>query len=310
MSQANKRMLQKSAITSAALTTGGKLPPQQANRFIDYMMDDSVLLKEITTIRMTSDTYRLDDIGVSKRIIRKGVEATAPTETAGVSTGRRQLQVTEVILPFDIGFQFIEDNIEKQGGEDHVARLFAQQFGNDIEDLGINGDVDATTDPDADFLTIDNGWIKIAKTDAKTNKYDTAGSTDYKGVVFPAILKAMPDKWKRNRAGLAFLVSPGVEEEYRLSLATRETALGDQQLTEAATQRFAGIRVLPVPAWPDDVIVLTPVKNLAYGIHEREIRVGKQVQERKRLVEYTTTARVDFEWIQPEAVVIGYDMQP
>lgn len=307
MTTANRRMMAKSAITTADLVAGGKLDAQRAKSFIDYSIDNTTIMKQCTVIRMTSDTYTLDEMGVNQRTIRKGVEVTAPTFTAGITTGKRQLQVTEIILPYDIGFQFLEDNLEKQGAEDHIARLFAAQFGNDVEDLGINGDTAAGAGPDQDFLTIDNGWMKIAKTETAFNKYDTNASTDYKGVVFQGMLRAMPDRWKRNKSMLKFLVSPTVEEDYRLSLADRQTALGDRQLTDAAATTYAGIEIIAVPSMADTDLLLTPIKNLAYGIHEREIRVGKQVQERKRLVEYTTTARVDFQWIKPEAAVVAWN---
>lgn len=310
MSVQNRRLIAKGAngIDTTDLANGGKLDSQRANKFIDYMVDSSVLLKNIEVIRMTSDTYQLDTIGVAGRIVRKATENVAPTEIAGVSTGKRTMQVTEVILPFDIGYRFLEDNIEKGGAEDHVARLFAQQFANDVEDLGINGDT-ADVSADADFLTIDNGWVKIAKTEAAFNKYDTAASTDYKGAVFPGMLRAMPEKWKRRR-DLVFLVSPQVEEDYRLSLANRETVLGDQQLTEGTVQKFAGYNVIAVPFLPTGTHLLTPWKNLAFGIHEREILVEKQRQTRKRVIEYTTTARIDYNWVNPEAAVVGYDVTP
>lgn len=304
MTTQNRRLLAKS-ISTADLNTGGHLNPEQSNKFIDYMVDNSVVLKHCTVIRMKSDTYNLDNIGVQSRIIRAGIENEAPTNVAGVSTGRRQLRVTEVILPFDIGFQFLEDNIEKQGAEDHIAQLFAAQFANDVEDLGCNGDTAAVAGPDQDFLKISDGWIKIARGEAGFHKYQLAASKDYKGVVFPGMLKAMPNKWKRNVGQLAFLVSPTVEEEYRLSLSSRSTALGDEQLVSANNQKFAGVQVVPVPFLAEGDMILTNWKNLAYGIHEREIRVGKQVQERKRLVEYTTTARVDYQWVTPDAAVVS-----
>jgi hypothetical protein len=120
------------------------------------------------------------------------------------------------------------------------------------------------------------------------------------------MLKAMPEKWKRRR-DLVFLVSPQVEEDYRLGLATRGTELGDRQLTDGTTVKYAGYEVVPVPYLAAGQHLLTPWKNLAFGIHEREILVEKQRQSRKRVIEYTTTARIDYEWINPAAAVVGHD---
>lgn len=299
----NQRIL-KAAITSAntlrVANAGGLLGPEQADKFIDYLVDSSVLLKRATVYRLTGDSRQLDTIGVNGRVIRKGTEGTDPGFTVGVGTGRRELTTEEVILPFDITFNFLDDNIEKEGAEDHVARLMAQQFANDTEDLGVNGD---SASGDA-FIQIKNGWVKILNGDAAVHKYDHNGSTDYKGVVLRGMLAQLSEKWKRNTAGLAYLVAPSVEEEYRLSLADRATALGDRQLTGGDPTTYAGIPILPVPFLAADTHLLTNPKNLAYGI-KRAIRVGRQVQERKRLIEYTITARVGFEWLNPDAAVIS-----
>lgn len=306
----NQRILKAAATVSSQDTlripgAGGLLGVEQADKFIDYMIDSSVLLKQATTLRISGDSRQLDTIEVASRLLRKGVEKQAPTETFGVGTGRREVFTTEVILPFDITFQFLEDNIEKDNAEDHVARLMAGTFSNDLEDLGINGNT-ADAGVDAAFLTIANGWLKILGADPAVNKYDTNNSTDYAGTVFKGMLKALPDRWKRNPRGLVYLTAPSVEEEYRLSLASRQTALGDRQLIDGSAVTYAGIPVKSVPFLLPGQHLLTKTENLVFAI-KRAIRIGRQVQERSRLIEYTMTARVGYEIINPELAVYGND---
>ena len=305
----NRVLIAKAAITSADLATGGKLNPEQANKFIDYMVDQSAFLKDIRTERMAGPTKDLDFIGVANRIIRKGVEATEPTETAGIQTSKKQLNSTEVILPADISLTFLEDNIEKEGAEDHIARMLALQFGNDLTDLAWNGNTATpTTDPFYPFLSIDDGFIKLAKASANTHKYDTNGSTDYKGVVFPGMLNMLPNKWKANKAELRFYVSPTVAEAYIEQLTTRQTAWADELLQTGKLPQYKGITIFPVDYIPDDVIILTLRKNLATGI-QREFTSDRERKPRKRVIEYTMTGRVDAaQIVVDDALVIGYNI--
>ena len=303
----NRTLISKSAITSADLATGGKLNPEQANKFIDYMVDQSAFLKDIRTERMNAPTKDLDFIGVASRIIRKGVEATEPTETAGIQTGKKQLNTVEVILPADISLNFLEDNIEGANVEDHIARLLAQQFANDLTDLAWNGDT-ADNGPFKDFLSIDDGFIKLAKSSAGTHKFDLNGSTDYKGVIFPGMLNALPNKWKANKAELRFYVSPTVAEAYIEQLTTRQTAWADQLIQTGALPQYKGVTIFPVDFIPDDVIVLTPRKNLATGI-QRDFTSERERKPRRRVIEYTMTSRVDAaQIIVDDALVIGYNI--
>lgn len=303
----NRMLLAKDAITTDVLTTGGKLNPEQADKFIDYMMDQSAFLKDIRTERMNGPTKDLDFIGVASRIVRKGIEATEPTETAGIQTSKKQLNSVEVILPADISLTFLEDNIEKEGAEDHIARMLAMQFANDLTDLAWNGDTEDTSEY-ANFLTIDDGFIKQAKASATTHKFDTDGSTDYKGDVFPGMLEMLPNKWKANKAELRFYVSPTVAEAYIEQLTVRQTAWADELLQTGKLPLYKGITIFPVDFIPDDVLVLTLRRNLAVGI-QRQFTNERERKPRKRVIEYTMTARVDAaKIVVDDALVIGYNI--
>lgn len=305
----NRQLVAKAAVTTQSLVTGGRLNPQQADRFIDYMVDQSAFLKEIRLERMTGPTKDLDFIGVESRIIRKGTEATEPSETAGIQTSKKQLNTVETILAADISQSFIEDNIERADVEDHIARLLAQQFANDLTDLAWNGDTATLeTDPFYAFLSIDDGIIKLAKASAATHKFDTNGSQDYKGVVFPGMLAQLPNKWKANKAELRFFCSPSVAEAYIEQLTARQTAWADQLLQTGALPQYKGVTIFPVDYIPDDVIVLTPRKNIAMGL-QRDMTNYREFKPRKRVYEHTFTSRSDAaQIIVDDALVIAYNI--
>lgn len=302
----NRSIIEK--IATSDFTNGGLLNPTQSNRFIDYMVPKDSFLADIRTVRMNGPQYDLDFMGLGSRILREGTEGTAPTTLANVTTSRKRLTTKEVILPYDITDNVREDNIEGVSVADHIASLMGAQFGNDLADLAINGDTaTASNATDYAFLKIADGFIKLAKNSTLTHKVNTAAGVDYKGTIFPNMLKAVPNQFKANKSLLRFYVSPTVAEAYVDQLDTRSTALGDASIVSGNIQPFHGVRLFPVEFLPDDVLILTPAQNLAVGI-QRQVRVENMRQPRKRLTEYTITMRLDFaKIVYDPALVIAYN---
>ena len=289
-------LLSKSVITTA---TGGQLTTEQADKFIDTVVAQDRFMQKIQTVTMTSKTYQLNTVGIADRVMRKAAEGTDPAFTQSVTITPKSLISQEVILPYDITFSFLEENIQKENAEDLINTVFAKAFRNDLLDLAFNGD-EANADP---FIQINDGYLKIAGADSAIHNYEIPASPEYKNV-FKAMLAALPNKWKYNPAELCFIVAPSVEEEYRSELGERNTALGDTMITEYRSSRYNGIDVFPVPFIPAGKIILTKYKNLAVGVG-RDIRIGKQIQERKRIVEYTISAKIDFNYVTGDMIVMG-----
>ena len=313
----NKEAIEK-AIDSTILANGGKLNPEQSKKFIDFMEETATLLKsgEIQFKRMETPEAKLDLIGISKRIIRAANEGVAPTKTAVIDTAQRSLTVKEVILPIELTYTFLKENIEKEDAEDHIIKMFATQFTNDLEDLAINGDTQAqntdNTQPhyydvsegEIAFLRIFDGWLQLILADPNKHIVDTSGK-EWKDV-FKAALASLPRKYKARKTGLRFYVAPNVEEEYRYLLAARQTELGDKLLTENKTTTFMGIPIVPIPSMPDDHILLTMPKNLAFGILKNEISIEKDKDIMRRVKQYVITADVGVQIVTADAAVLAY----
>lgn len=327
MTLSNRQAIRRSgSMTSGQLSGLGMLNPEHAERFITFMTDDAALLPRVTVRRMKEQTMQLDYFNLENRKLRKATERTAPVVSGNLGTfTRKELVAVEAILPADISFNFIEDNLEKDGGEDLVVREIARLVGNDTEDLGLHGDTslaetitdvgvdgldDTTglTQADHDFLRINDGFFKKARGASDSAKYALnvapTDKADYKDVIFPGMLGLLPEKYKRKVDDLAYFVSPTVEENYRASLQGRNTGLGDKALTQNFAEQFMGIPVVKIPYLTDvrDMMLTNP-KNLVYGIY-RQIRVGRFVNERARQVEYTVTLRTDYEIVNDNLMVV------
>ena len=287
----SNRQMMKDAMTSEQTLTGagkgGLLSPEQARQFISYMTENTALLQDTRLEQMAAPEKQLDFLLIGSRLIRKATEASSPSELAA-----------------DITSEFMEDNIEGQSAAERIARELAQQFGNDLADLMLNGDT-AATGTDASFLTIGDGIIKQAKASTDTHKFNLSG-TDYKGTIFPGMLNLMPNKFKNDRTNMRIYCSSSVADTYILSITNRETAIGDDVLASGRFDRFLGIRVFPVEYMPDDVIILTHRLNLVSGV-QRAMKVYSQFNQRKDLTEYTMYMRLDpGKIVWDDALVIAY----
>ena len=105
----------------------------------------------------------------------------------------------KVRLAADITTEFAEGNIERNAAQERIARELAQQFGNDLADLMLNGDTSTlSSDPDYDFLKVNDGWIKQIKASGHTVNRASINSGAMSDDVFYNLLLNLPDKYQDN----------------------------------------------------------------------------------------------------------------
>lgn len=302
-------------------SAGGQLSEENAKAFIDTTVDQSSFLKKISVIQMTSNTYNIDTVGIDSRVMQAPGEGVAPSTVQGANIARRQLVSKEVVLPYDISFNFLEENITKEQADAKLQQIFTVQFGNDTLDMALNGneslaetitdadvdgkdDVTGLTQKDHNFLRLNNGWIAVMLADAKTHKTTFNEATATQKTRLAAVLKALPSKWKSNKDKLCFLMSPNDYEDYLTEVGNTAADAGIQTLITGQALKYKGIAIEPVAFVPDGTIILTLYVNLYVGIG-RDIRVGKFANERKRVVEYTITAKLDYNYAVSDAISVG-----
>lgn len=309
----NRTILSKSAVDTSALGNGGKLNPEQADQFITFMKDYSSFLTRIDMVTMNAPERDLDYMDVNKRAMRTQLENQENAATGTIETKRRKLVAKGVIMPYDVTFQFMKENIEKQNVNTTLARLFAQQFTNDTVDLAFNGDEAASSTGSDDFLKINNGWIKILSADEGTHKHDstTAEASSLDMIkIFGEMLAEMPSKYyqmyqQEDKSLLKIFVSHKENRAYKNQLVERNTALGDSMLVKGENITYDGFEVVPVGFMPEGTRLLCAYKNLAYGIYGQSLEVYHEVKPRLTRHEYTLLADFDFEIHNPDATVLS-----
>ncbi len=307
---------------AANLSGAGLLYPDQANRFLDYMWDATILAKAARTIRMRSNTTEIDRVSVGQRIMTVASEDN-PREYTGIdNTGastitnaaatfsKVSLTTRKLRLDWELSSESLEDNVEGADLEDHIARLMATQAGNDIEDVLINGIGSSTG-----LLSAFKGFRQLA--------IDNSHVVDAQGVgldkaVFNLAIKTLPRKYKQRRNQLRFFTGSNLVQDYLYNLTTSTTVTpfdiasgvirGDVTANDGGpgtvTPFAFGIPVINVPLMDETLtgdyttptglhgdLHLTFPQNFIIGI-KRDVTVYRLFQPKKDTIEYTLFIRV------------------
>ena len=325
----DNELIQK-ALTTTNIGSGntagqGGLTYEQADRFIDYMWDATVLGSLITRRRMRAVEEEWDVIAIGAKLVRLATEAVDDGVNVAPTFSKLSITTKKLRLDWELSSESLEDNIEGDALEDHIVRLMATQFGNDVEDLIINGDTALTGDP---LYKAFDGFRKRAV--AGGHVVDHAGGA-LDRTVFNKALKAMPRKYLAARPNFKFLTGSGAIQDYIFSLQQTENGFVSPESLAAAginqavrtegpagfqTGNAFGVAVQEVPYFSEvragdysgatgnhTDVWLTDPKNLIWGI-KREVQVEREYKPKKDTIEYTVFSRQGVQIQNVDAVVV------
>ena len=302
--------------------SGGILKPAQANRFIDFVVDQSALLQSSRVVRMRTPQMEIDKLSIGTRIMAKATEASDTGANAAVTFTKVSLTTVKLRLDWEISTESLEDNIAGDSLEDHLASVMARQTANDLDDLFINGD---TASSNALLKSLD-GFVKLAL--ANGYVLDCEGGTPISRSVYDRSLRKIPSKYLQRRNDLRFMCGPQLVQDtiYHLGdpsvKVDGNVASGGSPVNSDIGGRYfegagganggpgdTGLRpfgtpVLEVPLMPETVagdysgaagdhgyLIMTFPQNHIIGI-QREIVVYREFKPKKDTIEYTQFTRV------------------
>jgi HK97 family phage major capsid protein len=306
----------------------GILRPEQARRFIDYVWDATTLAQDGRRVTMRANTMELEKINVGDRVIRAASQGVSTYTNTGATFSKVELTTKKIRLDWEVSAESLEDNIEGAALEDHLVRLMTNAFGNDIEDLAINGDGSTGS-----FLSIMNGFINLEKTNPSTSSGNNLGSahevinttlvgsnaafTDWTTERLQALILAMPRRYRAITNGLKFYAGTDTFANIVKNNATVYSTIGSTENTRnefigGANQTFGGARqtrvlgvpVLEVPYYPAGFVDLTFPQNRIWGF-QRDITVNRFYVPKKDTVEYTVFVRFGIAWEELDAVAFA-----
>lgn len=296
---------------------GGILNPEQARRFIDYVWDATVLAQDGRRVTMRANTMELEKVNVGERVIRAAAQALGDYTNAGATFTKVELTTKKVRLDWEVSTEALEDNIEGAALEDQLVRLMTNAFGNDLEDLAINGN--GGVDP---FLGIMNGFVPQVTTGGDAHEAAVDLSLGWTPQVMQEIIYALPRKYRAIKSGLKFYAGTDtfasiVENNGTLADAIAAAFAGTPAGTPENRQRYLdgdaqtfggarstrvlGIDVQEVPYYPENYVDLTFPQNRVWGF-QRDITVNRQYMAKKDTIEYTIFVRFGITWEELDAV--------
>lgn len=260
-----KKAFDEASLASSFVT----LNEEQANSFVDFVVDESTLLKKARLKRMTKPIAKIGKVYADGRFLRGGsipeiVDSTHQGKRQKARTATVTLQSKPVWGEFMITDEELDDNIEGQSFEEHFVRICAKKVANELEQASIYGRK-KVTDPDESvtiedmfngykWLLLDNGHVIEAPsfTDRYISKEKMA-----------KLLKAIPTK---HRLGLQYFMPSDGVIDYALLFDT----IADASVRADLQKLILGKPRVDVPLMRVDepVGLASPVVTAVDGDHD------------------------------------------
>jgi len=261
----NQEVMQKAAITTEALAQQGKLLPEQSDQFLDFVEEESQLTEMgITIERFRNEEKYIEKMDVPERVMVPHEECKDPQVRNGVTTSRVELKPEDFMVPFEISKKFLRHNIEGDGGAEHVVRMMATRTNNNAEQTYWES---AKTGPAIQQSQYPGGGSDtLYRLDGTHSRYDGLLELAEGGHVVDAqnaaisprlvsrALRAMPNKFRKNRRDLWAFMSWDHEQHYREGVSSRATRAGDDALSGTGAIPSFGVNLGPVSLLDPDPV--------------------------------------------------------
>ena len=296
------------AIETGDLVGNGLLNPDQRDEFYDMVMEVSPFWAQHRMEIRKARTGQIDRMFIAGRKLRKRNENQDANTNSKPDLSSVDYALVGVTVDFDITEESIRYNIEGEGFARKLVTRFAQRFALDVEDLHWNGDeATAVSDPDYDFLKINDGWLK----DIGANGITVDGSTINGGSLSKAHLfaaiDALPERYAQRLNEYAWLMTTRTRISYEEYLTDRATAAGDVVLVgQSQSLTPLGIKIIESPYLSNNIVLANPRTFISVMSAEVIIRTtteGREaIRQNKRL--YAMHADTDPIIEEVEGVVV------
>lgn len=314
-----KELMSKSAIDSTSLPNS-VLSRQQANRFIDLLVDETVLMKNVRVVRVDNQKGSINKLDLGT-IVTEGAHTTSRATTRTPTERVLTYDTEKYRSAFDLKTDFMEDNIEKSGIRDRLLSMFTKRIAIDVELAAIQGDQSLITGDAAtatnNLLGVNNGFQVILQNIVPSLQQVDAGGAAPSKRLYYEMKRRIPSRYRAAKPDYVWIVPSGPADKWNLDWSDRETAGGDAALGSKFGMMPGpwGIPMLEVPLMPEDLtygsngvdgsqIWLTPPQNLIYFV-QRDFTIEWDRRPRQDMWEVTIHFRIDFQVENGDLVVIA-----
>jgi len=251
----NEKLLSKAAITSGSFAQRIGLATEDANRFIDYIVDASFLKNNARVERMRGSTKKLVRLGIGEEVLRPGNYGSSGDGFSDVSTSAVTLTSKAMKAVVPIADDALMDNIEGESFADHLMRVVANQIGNQLEYAYLMGQ-DTGALPKNHIWEMVEGWYPRAVSEGHLiDAKSTFADRDISAEKLSRTLKTLSSKYRGKRENLRFIMSDDLYQDYVDALGSRTTPLGDDAITGDSLMSFGKVPISPCALVPTNLPV-------------------------------------------------------
>lgn len=256
---------------------------EEVEAFTDMAYEANSFLTGIRHENRKSSKGTIDKVGVRGRNMRGKKEDIMATNTPGLNFPQIPYAVVPVIVPFDITEEFIRQTqrVRGQNAEEIIMRAMAKNYGENMQDIGFNGDTATpNTDPDYEFLSINDGWLKKARTTGHYLDWTTLSASEKTGVLFE-LERAIPTRY---RAGGVFkyFMHPNTFSKRLQKLAEKDTSASIQLQITGGVKKVNAYDVEDVWSMPEGDILFTYQPNFAM-VHTYDMQIRKTTEGKEAI---------------------------
>ena len=313
--------ISKSVIDGTSLPNS-VLNRQQADRFIDLLVDTSVLLKRIRRVRKDNAKGEINKLDLGT-IVTEGANATSQARTSTPTERVTTYDMVKYRSAFDLRSDFLEDNLEKAAVRDRILGMFTKAMTIDAEMASIEGDDDLPVGDDQtrenNLLGVNDGFHKILLANVPANQIIDADGKAPSDDLYYEMRRRVSSRYRVAKPLYRFIAPSGPCDKWVKDWAGRPTTGGDSSLATGEAPGPWGVPMLEVPLFPENLaftttgsvaktdgsfIWYTPYENLIWFV-QREITIEFDRKPRQDLYEATIHWRCDFEIENEDLVVVA-----
>lgn len=302
-----------------------QLNRQQADKFIDLVVDTSVLMKNIRTVKVDFQKGEINKLDIGD-ICTESSRATGVSTFAPEAT-KIEYDTEKLRSCFDITSDFTEDNLEGPSIRDKLLNMFTKRIAIDLEILGLQGAYAASPSPDTRrgrLLMSNDGFIKILTDNvpSPSQQIDAEGASA-SAALYYKMKNAVPSRYRVAGPDYRWVTPSRLWDKWNYDL----TLVGSNGTATDVTAQYRemggggkpfGIPMFEVPLMPVDLaytvgespftdgtnVLLTPLMNLVAFI-QRDITIEWDRVPRSDKWEVTIHTRNDFQVENRDMVVIA-----
>lgn len=251
------------SITPTDMYASGELRPEVSRKFFNTVISQNAFLSKVTTHQTSKIKSEVDIWGLGDGNLVRVAGGTRPTDD------QRQKLIPTVVSFENLSVQLhtkilratLEDNKDNPSFEKETFDTFNRGFGNDLLNLGLNGEADTGDN----FKNLNKGWLKIAKDSDEVGKVEFEESTKMIDRLTNLVKQA-----KNLQDSSVILISKHDFTALQIELGNKSGGL--PILMNGGARNILGVPLEVVSYMPNDTYFLTPLKNLFMSMTQTVIR--------------------------------------